>query len=162
MGIKTVSVSKNYIDEDTIEEQTHLLLKEHTYYCQDNYVYGDYNKHNKFKTGDPKIFKSHYICLDQRKSNLLIRWIKYIPYGHTMNILYLIEYGFNNYSCHLKKSLKSELFFSKIKRPIDRMLWFIYEEWIADIIGGSESQESFNTNMYFVSKFVVENKLLFI
>ena len=79
-----------------------------------------------------------------------------------MNILYLIEYGFNNYSCHLKKSLRSELFFSKIKRPIDRVLWFIYEEWIADIIGDGESQENFNTNMYFVSKFVVNNKLLFI
>ena len=150
-----------------LDSKTDLLLRKHSHYLNTDLFdgYDSDNENINFRIGYLSIFKSTYRSIsDETIIRKLIKWIKYLPYeNHNKILVKLICDSFSRYADHLRKTLDSNYVYSKIYDPLKRMLWFLFEECLNEVVEKTFFDVNrFNSIMYDVLNFVTNNKKLFL
>ena len=160
---------EDILKSNDLDDKTDLLLIKHKHYLScdlfDGYDSDIEDDSINYRIGDKTIFKSIYRSIsDETIIFSLIKWLKYLPYeGHNKILVKLICDSFDRYADHLRKTLDSNYIYSKIYDPLKRMLWFLFEEWLNEVVEKTFFDVNrFNSMMYDTSNFVTNNRKLFL
>lgn len=156
--------------EDFVNDEASNLLIKYKYYLSNN-IYEGYKINlsdiKDIKLVDDSVLKFKYRTFSDKDYIIkFIFWLKFLPYeGHTEILINFLEKIFNNNSDHFNRIIDYESIIKLIKVPIERLLFFKFEEWIVEFYFGNIYNSSheilFGSIVYDILKFVVFNKDFF-
>lgn len=148
--------------ESELDYKTNFLLENHYFYLNSD-LWAGYSKgySDDIVLITDRIDISNYKYLSKSKIKKLIKWIRYNPYGHSKNLIDAVDYLFFKYSDFRNKIMYWDIAFGKIDKPLTKLLIFLLEEWIIEVIYDKDDYITFSMVAFEVSLFISSNKNLF-
>merc|ERR1712046_6912 len=119
-----------------VDEVANNLLLNFNYYLSENLYAGyDFSIRFNIKLDEFKILKSvyRYFSNKDRIKNFVF-WVKFNPYSdHPKKMVKLLIKVFNHYANHFKKVIDCNKVQSYLQTPMDKVLFFRFDEWITTI-----------------------------